>query len=111
MQLVKIQIFIGILFLLSKDVFFVETGDVKVEVITRLDTEAETVEVLTVGSCVEKSGGRLGVVCLVGRSAVEDGGGLEVDMGGGPVVLFIGGSSLGDLGGGPCCKVWRYITV
>ena len=86
---------------------FVETVDVKDQVITRLDT----VEAPTLGSCLEKSGGSLGVICVIGRSAVEDGGGLEVDMGGGPVVLFIGGSSVGEEGGGPCCKVAIYHGV
>ena len=60
---------------------------------------------------MEESGGGLGVVRLDG--AVEDGGGLEVDMGGGLVVLFIGGSRAGEEsgGGGPCCKVTIYHSV
>ena len=89
---------------------FVETVDIQVHV-TCPDTEAGIVEVPTAGSCVEESGGGLGVVRLVGE--VEDGGGLEVDMGGGLVVLFIGGSRAGEEsgGGGPCCKVTIYHSV
>ena len=83
---------------------FVETVvALKVQLTSCLETEVEAAEVPTAGSIVEKIDGGIlvpelypAVVCLLGKMAGEDGGGL--------VVLFIGDSSGGEMGGGPCRK-------